>query len=265
MKYHGLSAQRRKNLALLLSKEKEAITIDAAAQILGWEREKARSFLASLSRSGWLKLIKPGIFVPVPLSSDEPDLTEENELVLANYLYGHCYIGGWSAASYWGLTDQIFQKTWVMTSNFVRKKEETRAGHTYLLRHIPQDYFFGLHQEWVKQDKIVVSDPHKTIIDFANFINDFDLYGLIDIFTEYLRSSHKNLDTLLAYAHQTKNRTMFKRLGFLLELYEPEAITYIQQCLENISKGPSQLSPNLKGGIYIKRWHLKVPQHMVKV
>ena len=113
MKYQGLNAERRKNLAYLLRSGKGAITIDAAAQTLGWEREKARAFLSSLNRSGWLKLIKAGVYIPVPLESDEPDLTGENEFVLANYLYESCYIGGWSAASFWGLTDQIFRKIWV--------------------------------------------------------------------------------------------------------------------------------------------------------
>lgn len=264
MKYHGLHGERRKNLAKLLAPGKEVITIDSAAQTLGWEREKARAFLSSLNRSGWLKLIKPGIFVPVPLASDEPDLTEENEFILANYLYGNCYIGGWSAASFWGLTDQIFLKAWVMTSHFVRKKEEIKTGHTYLLRHIPETYFFGLHTEWIKQDKVSISDPHKTIIDFANFITDFDLQGLVDIFKEYLRSEHKNLKTLMEYAAQAQNRTIYKRLGFLLELYAPSELDYIDLCLQHISKGPSQLSPNTSCEVYLKKWRLKVPQHMVK-
>jgi predicted transcriptional regulator of viral defense system len=264
MKYHGLHAERRKNLARLLAPGKGAITIDSAAKILGWEREKARAFLSSLNRSGWLKLIRSGVFVPVPLESEESNLTEENEFVLANYLYGNCYIGGWSAASFWGLTDQIFLKTWVLTSRFVRKKEETKTDHIYRLRHIPESYFFGLHTEWIKQDRVCISDPHKTIIDFANFITDFDLQGLVDIFKEYLRSEHKNLNILMDYAAQTQNRTLYKRLGFLLELYEPSQSNYIEMCLHNISKGPSQLSPNISCEVYIKKWRLKVPQGMVK-
>ncbi len=94
MKYHGLHAERRKNLARLLATEKGAITIDSASKILGWERGKTRAFLSSLSRSGWLKLIQPGLYIPVPLESEAPDLTAESELVLAQYLFRNCYIGG---------------------------------------------------------------------------------------------------------------------------------------------------------------------------
>ena len=263
MKYHGLNAERRKNLANLLAVGKGVITIDFAARTLGWEREKARAFLSSLNRSGWLKLIKAGVYVPVPLESDEPGLTGEDELILASYLYGSCSIGGWSATSFWGLTDQIFRKTWVMTSTFVRKKEEVKSGHTYRLRHIPSTYFFGLHKEWIGQDKVLFSDPHKTVIDFANFITEFGLQGFVDNFEEYLRSEHKNLDVLLDYVGQSLNRTLYKRFGFMIEKYEPTAMRHIDICLDHISKGPSKLSPNSTCEIYLKKWNMYVPAHMV--
>jgi predicted transcriptional regulator of viral defense system len=263
MNYQGLNAERRKNLAHLLAAGKGAITIDFAAEILAWDREKARAFLSSLNRSGWLKLIKSGIYVPVPLESDERGLTDDDPFVLAPYLFGDCYIGGWSAVSFWGLTDQIFQKIWVVTSEFVRQKEETRADHTYLLRHVSKDYFFGLHSRWIKQDKIFISDPHKTVIDFANFIEGFGARNFVDIFTEYLQSEHKDLDLLLDYAGKSRNRTLYKRLGFMLEKYDPQAIKHINFCLRNVSKGPSKLSPNTPCEVYIKKWHLKVPRYMV--
>lgn len=263
MKYHGLNAERRKNLAHLLATGKGAITIDFTAKTLGWEREKARAFLSSLNRSGWLKLIKSGVYVPVPLESDKPDLTGEDEFILAHYLYRNCYIGGWSAASFWGFTDQIFRKTWVMTSSFVRKKEEIKSDHTYRLRHVPPPYLFGLHPNWVGQDKILISDPHKTIVDFSNFIMEFGLQGFVDVFEEYLRSEHKNFDILLNYVEQSMNRTLYKRLGFMIEKYEPTETRQIDLCLHHISKGPSKLSPNSPCDVYLKKWNLYVPKHMV--
>ena len=265
MNYRGLSGERRKYLARILAAGKGVITIDSAMKILELDREKTRLLLSSLSRSGWLKPIKSGLFVPVPLEADEPDLTEENEFVLANYLYGNCYIGGWSAASFWGLTDQIFLKTWVMTSRAIRKKKETNAGHSYIIRHIPDAYFFGVHTEWIGQDKILISDLHKTVIDFVNFMSDFDLQGLVDVFREYMKSKHKNLDILIDYAAQSSNRTVYKRIGFLLELYYPQEVDYINVCLQNISKGPSKLAPNLLCDVYMRKWHLYIPKNMEKL
>ena len=39
----------------------------------------------------------------------------EDPWVIAAQLYGPCYIGGWSAAEYWDLTEQIFRTVVVMT------------------------------------------------------------------------------------------------------------------------------------------------------
>ena len=32
----------------------------------------------------------------------------EDPLVIAEKLFSPCYVGGWSAAEYWGITEQIF-------------------------------------------------------------------------------------------------------------------------------------------------------------
>ncbi len=152
-----------------------------------------------------------------------------------------------------------------MSSGNVRKKEVTKGSHKYIVRYVPSTYFFGLHAEWIKQDKVLISDPHKTVIDFANFITDFDLFGLADLFKEYLRSEYRNLDILLSYAAQSTNRTVYKRIGFLLELYEPNAVNHIALCLQNISKGPSKLSPQTVYDVYNKKWHLRVPKNMEKI
>lgn len=183
--------------------------------------------------------------------------------MLASYLFGECYIGAWSAASFWGLTDQLFLKTWVLTSHFVRRKEQTKAGHAYFLKHISKHYFFGLHTEWMGQEKVLFSDLHKTVIDFANFIDEYGLIGFIDVFTAYLHSQHKNLDLLLDYAHQAQNKTLYKRLGFMLERLAPHEEKAINHCLENLGQGVSKLAPTLICDVYVAKWRLKIPHHMV--
>lgn len=193
MELHGLKAKRRKILAKLLSDGKSIITIDLASQKLKESTLKSRNLLSSLHRSGWLKMIQPGTYVPVPIESSSSDLAEEDNFILASSIFKNCYISGWSAATLWDLIDQIFQKTWVMTDKYVRKKSVIKSNPSYILRHIPQRYFFGLDVKWINQEKFLISDPHKTVIDFANFITDFDFQGFLDIFKEYLKFQYKNL------------------------------------------------------------------------
>jgi predicted transcriptional regulator of viral defense system len=264
MNYAGLFVKKRKLLAKLLAEAKGVITIDMAADILHMERERARSLLSSLHRSGWLKMVQGGMYVPVPLEAEDPSLTGENPFVLASYLYKNCYMGGWSAASYWGLTDQIFLKNWVMTTQNVKRKEVERGGHSFVLTHIKEDYFYGLHTQWIERDQIYISDLHKTLIDFANFMDYFSLISLEDTFKEYLQSKDKDLEKLIDYAQKAHNRTLFKRLGFLLEVYAPTETEAIDTCAQNISSGPSKLSTSTRCSVYLKKWRMYVPERMIK-
>lgn len=264
MNYKGLHSNKRKILATILASGKGIITIDSVVATLGWDRKKVREFLSSLNRAGWIKSVKRGLYVPVPLESDDPTLTNENPFVLASYLYKDCYIGGWSAASFWNLTDQIFLKTWLITKTLIREKEEMRGNHAYVLKHASSSYFYGLYTEWIGQDKVYISDPHKTVIDFANFIDEYGLQSFVDMFLEYLRSEHKDLKILLEYAAKAKNNTVFKRIGFMLEKFSPEDAAFIDQCLKEVREGATMFAPKEKCESFSNKWRMWVPKSMAE-
>lgn len=264
MNYKGLHSNKRKILATILASGKGVITIDSVVDILGWDRKRVRELLSSFNRAGWIKSVKRGLYVPVPLESDDPALTNENPFVLANYLYKDCYIGGWSAASFWNLTDQIFLKTWLITKTLIREKEEIRGNHAYVLKHASSSYFYGLHTEWVGQDKVYFSDPHKTVIDFANFIDEYGMQSFMDVFLEYLKSEHKNLKMLLEYAGRAKNNTVLKRIGFMLERFSPQDTAFIDQCLKEVKEGATLFAPKEKCEAFSNKWRMWLPRSMAE-
>lgn len=264
MNYKGIHSNKRKILATILASGKGFITIDFVVKILGWDRKRVRELLSSFNRAGWIKLIKRGLYVSVPLESDDPSLTNENPFVLASYLYKDCYISGWSAASFWGLTDQIFLKTWVITRAQIRKKEEVIGNHAFALKHASMDYLYGLYSEWIGQDKVSISDPHKTIIDFANFIDEYGWQSFVDVFQEYLKSEHKDLKTLLEYANKSKNYTIFKRIGFMLETFSAKDTVFIDQCLKEVREGATLFAPKKRGESFSNKWRMWIPKSMVE-
>ena len=220
MKYAGLHAEKRKILATLLSAGKSIITIDMAIDALSLDRKEARNILSSFHRSGWLKLITNGVYTPISLESTDSTLSSENPLVLASYLFKPCYMSGWSSASYWGLTDQLFNTHWVFTQKRVPKRIIKKGSHSYLLVHTSQVDFIGTTYEWFGAEKILIADPHQTVIDFLNNPDIFGTYGMVDVMQEYIHSSHADLSKLVHYAGLMKNRSIFKRLGFLLEYFK---------------------------------------------
>jgi len=57
-----------------------------------------------------------------------------------------------------------------------------------------------------------------------------------------------------------KNKTVLKRLGYLMEKFHTEEREFIQQCHARISTGYSKLDPNLDADKLITRWKLWVPE-----
>lgn len=259
----GFSAKKRQKLAELLSVTNGIITIDDAEKCLSLSREQARFLLWQYAQSGWLKSIKSGTYVPVSLETTDSNFTGEDPLLIAQHVFNPCYISGWSAASFWGFTDQLFLKNWVFTTQNVPSHQKSIQEHVFLLKHIPESYLYGLKTEWIQNNKIFYSDPHKTIIDFANFIEDYTLAGFLDVFQEYMQSDHKNLDHLLEYASLATNKTIFKRLGFVLEKFYPQEKISIEFCHQHISKGYSKISPASPCNHIVRRWNLRIPASLI--
>lgn len=76
---------------------------------------------------------------------------------------------------------------------------------------------------------------------------------------EYLAGAHRDERRLLDYGDRLGNRTVFKRLGFLIESLELGAPGLVDACRRRVSKGLSRLDPSVgvKGRV-LKRWGLRV-------
>ena len=83
----------------------------------------------------------------------------------------------------------------------------------------------------------------------------------IDIFHQYTESEHCDLKLAIEYAKKLENKTIFKRLGFILETYYPSNKAIIKECKKRISKGYSKFDPSLNNDKIITRWKLRVPSN----
>ena len=79
-----------------------------------------------------------------------------------------------------------------------------------------------------------------------------------DFFMEYWNSEHRDLKLLIRYGKRMRNKTIFKRLGFLLEINELVDNHIIKSLQNKISAGYSAFSPSTKSKFFIRKWNLKV-------
>jgi predicted transcriptional regulator of viral defense system len=254
----GIDGEKRKLLDSLHRFGKNLFSVAEAAKIMGISNEKARITLAYFTRRGWLARVKPGLYISVPLGSINPQEYEENPWVIANRIFSPCYIGGCSAAGHWGLTDQIFSTVFICTGKVFRRKRIKVQKVDYLLK-LKQN-ITHTKSTWIENAKIQVSDPTMTIIDILDDpILGGGMRNAAEMVLNYFASEHRNNHNLIQYLKESTNRTIFKRLGYILEAFNIKAFEVIDICLKDISKGYSVFDPSVKNkGTYNSRWRLRV-------
>lgn len=261
----GLGKIERRRLTELLRGTKGTVSVKEASDILEISSTDAAKMLSLWTKKGWLSRVRRGLYVPIPLESRTADVPLEDPWIIAERIYAPCYIGGWSAAEYWDLTEQIFRTVVVMTTQKPRNRKFTIKGINFMLRTISERAMFGFKPIWRGQVKIPVSDPTRTILDM---LNDPRLGGgirsTVDMLVNYLKSENRNIGLLIEYAKRLGNGAVFKRLGFLLERFALSEQFAIDVCKSKLSKGNAKLDPTLEADKLITCWRLWVPQNWAK-
>lgn len=256
----GISEKNRKLLDNLNRTQKGPFSSKEAASALGCSVNESGAILTYFAKKGWLSRIRRGLYITVPLGTVNPSDYRENPLVVASKVFSPCYIGGWSAASHWEFTDQIFNSVVVFTLRRYRHKELRIQGTDYVLKFINRKYFGQTKQVWVENSKVQLSDPIQTIIDI---LDDPAIGGgmrnVADIVREYFNSGHRNDDEIVKYINRRNNRTIYKRLGYLIETSNIDASKLKDACAENISAGFSLLDPCIEArGTFNSKWNLRI-------
>ncbi len=260
MKPVGLSATSRSQLSRLLRDNPSVLTPSEAAAVLGLTPARASRRLAAWSRAGWLARIRRGAYVPVPIESESPDIALEDPSTVAAAMFEPCYIGGWSAAEHWGLTEQIFSSLCVMTTKRPRDRKPVLRKTRFDLHSVPATHFIGLKSVWRGGTRVRLSDPARTIIDM---MVDPALGGGIrhvaEMLTSLLHDHSKESAKLIEYAAKIEIGAVYKRLGFLLQRDHPDQTALIAKCQANLSAGYAKLDPALPADRLVTAWRVWVP------
>ncbi len=261
----GLGKADRQRLSAVLRGTKVTITVAEASEILDMPASGTAKLLSRWAKKGWLSRVRRGLYIAIPLESRTVDIPLEDAWVIADKLYTPCYIGGWSAAEYWDLTEQLFRTVIVLTTQRPRDRKPSIKGTEFLIRTVSDKVMFGLKSVWRGPLKVHVSDPTRTILDMlSDPLLGGGLRSTIDMFRNYISSEKKDLKLLIEYADQLGNGAVFKRLGFLLEKYAENEQDIIGQCREKLTTGNAKLDPALKAEKLITRWRLWVPERWAK-
>jgi predicted transcriptional regulator of viral defense system len=249
----------RGRLAAVLRATREVVSVDVTSQTLGTDRRAAAKLLSRWREQGWLRRIGPGLYVSVPLDLAGSEQIIADPWVLVPTLFGQCYIGGWTAAHHWELTEQLFNETFVFTTRRIAKKRITAQGATFLLQNVKVKRLFGLKTLWRGSAKVSISDAPRTLVDMIatpGVGGGIDHVG--DCLSAYLVGKTADRDLLIRYAEQFDNGVIFKRLGYLADTRLNDK-KLAAECRSRLTQGYARLDPALPSKKLITAWRLWVP------
>jgi predicted transcriptional regulator of viral defense system len=250
----------RERLAAVLREARGLIGIDHVMSALAIDRDRATKTLARWSAQGRLQRVGHGLYAAVPLDAGSNTQVLEDPWILVPSLFSTAYVGGWTAAEHWDLTEQLFRDIVVFTTKTFRAKKYEVQGITFLLRHIQPHALFGMRTIWRGQIKVQISDIHRTMIDMlADPSTGGGIRHVADCFVAYLKHKDANPHTLVLNAEKLGNGAVFKRMGFLAEL-QPDQNELVAACRTRLTQGNAKLDPGLDCPRLLRAWRLWIPQ-----
>jgi len=256
----GLRRASRERLSKVLRQARGGISAADASRALNVKQAEAARLLSQWSSRGWLTRVRRGLYVPVPLESTTADLPLEDAWAVAERLFAPCYIGGWSAAAHWGLTEQLFRTTLVLTTRRPRARRVEARGTVFILRTVGEKAMFGLKPIWHGKARVNVSDPTRTVVDLLDTpALGGGIRSVLDMLKSYLGSEYRDPNLLVRYADQLGNKAVFKRLGFLAATFAPNEQELIAECRKRLSAGIAKLDPKLAADRLATAWRLWIP------
>ncbi len=180
-------------------------------------------------------------------------------------MFEPCYIGGWSAAEHWGLTEQIFRSLCVMTAIRPRKRKPVLRRARFELHTVPATHFIGLRTVWRGGTRVQVSDPARTVIDMLAYpALGGGIRHVTEVLANLLRDQPNEVARLGTYADKLRIGSVYKRLGFLLQRDHPDQVALIQVCREHLTAGYAKLDPALPADRLATAWRVWVPATEVR-
>lgn len=132
----------------------------------------------------------------------------DDVLVFASHIVIPSYISLWTALRHYNLTEQLPKTVFVV----VPKHKEQFKFHSTLIEFVKSKHFFGFRKERYRDFDIFIAEPEKAAIDSL-----LSKKIPLDEIVKAIKTKELKTEKLIDYSIKTKNKSLIKRLGFILE------------------------------------------------
>ncbi len=250
-------------MVALVAREAAGGVFDVATAVRAWgtSPESTRARIRGLVARGWVRRLRRGLYwlLPLDVSAGEGDVVEDT-WALAERAFAPCYVGGWSAAHHWGLTEQLFRTTFVVTSSSVRERQLMIAETEFRVAKVPSERVARGAVLWRGAARVHVSDRELTIVDALadpSWVGGFR--HLAEIVRAYRGGDAWKPARLIARLAEFDRGAPYKRLGYIAEMLSPIPDDLVRECLAHRSAGVIALDPAVEErGHILNRWGVRV-------
>ena len=249
VKKSSISGYEFELVQAVLKSSQPVFNAESASLAAGIGKERAFQLIHSLHAKGLIKKVEKNKY-----ALDFFHFFAE-PLVVASNLVWPCYISFWSALSFHKFTEQLPKTVFIATTK--RKKEIRRRQYQFVFVTISGSRFFGYAREKIGAQEIIVAEKEKALIDSLYLPRHAG--GLFEaskaLFNAWPEISKEKL---VNYCLRMKNKSLNKRLGYLIESMNLKMERKLLEKLhKRIGKGYSKLNPSLpKTKKYEKKWLL---------
>jgi predicted transcriptional regulator of viral defense system len=241
-------------------------TLKEVANLTGLKGQQLQNFLQGLLKKGILNRLIPGLFSIVPFEQGYTKTFMGNPYVVAREIIRHkskvkeppYFISHGSAFELHQMVTQPPLVVYACVAKQIKQKIQIMGTEFHFVTCKTKD-MFGFEKMWVdKSEMILVSDLERTIIDGLKIP---EYCGGITEVAKGLWIKRNTIDAnkLVDYAEKIDKGAIYRRLGFLLELYEIECPRAIERLQRKITTGYQLIDPNLLNeGKHNSRWRLRL-------
>ncbi len=233
------------------------VSLDRAVEVLGTSRLAASRHMSALVTGGWLSRVRRGVYSIRPLdAAPGTPIAEEDPWAVAVRVFEPCYVGGWTAAGHWHLTEQLFRATMVVTERRVRRADVTIGSTVYHVARDSHKRVTGLSPVWRNNSRVLVSSVERTIVDACAHPGWVGGGGqLIAIFRAAVLDGLMTTESVLAVAAEAPTGAALGRLAVLVDRYWPSATNVTAFVAKHRGTGYARFDPDVKAnGSLNTRW-----------
>ncbi len=250
----------------LYDQGKTIFSISEATKQTGLEGRSLQKFLGPLVKKGILNRLISGLYIIVPFDLGHTKEFMGNPYVVAREIINlkqkssspQYFISHASAFELHQMVTQPHLDLYATTTKQVKEKIKVQGMNFHFVTS-KKSHFFGFKKHWVsKSESIMVSDLERTIIDglrrpeYCGGINEV-AKGL------WIKRKEISVEKLIQYAEKIDSGIIFRRLGYLLEIYEMGTYREISILEGNLTACYQLLDPTqIDEGKYLAKWRLRL-------